>query len=220
MPGSLPPGPVPGIPGAATFYESARRHRASSKSQASRLRVHVPSAIMYALTFVLVGGWEAARFGLFRQKYAKAAIAAAVLILAITVWAGLFLRAVRNRRERMTDGSRVPALSIDQRGVTLHHLGARLDWAQIREIVIEREPLLPLRERFAVGSSWRIMIVFIPTGPASGQGTALDHSLAGRFRRLYGSPFAVDISLLSTGSDKVIRAIREAAPCPIRGLTR
>jgi hypothetical protein len=68
----------------------------------------------------------------------------------------------------------------NQRGVTLHNLGARLDWDQIRGIVIEQHPL-PLPERLAVGQRPRTTIVFIPAGQAPGQITALDRRLAGRF---------------------------------------
>jgi hypothetical protein len=99
---------------------------------------------------------------------AAAAVIGLVLILAIMVWVSLFVRAVRDYRGRIRNGSRAPALSVDQRGVTLHNVGARLDWPQIREIVIEQHPL-PLPESLAVGSRLRTTIVFIPAGQAPGQ---------------------------------------------------
>jgi hypothetical protein len=210
MSGSPLPGPEDS--GAATFYESARKHRA-------RLRAFAPSAVL----FVLAGAWAAVRIdGLFRQTFTGGVVAAAIIgivfILAITVWASLFVRAVRDYRGRIRDGSRAPALSVDHRGVTLYNLGARLDWAQIREIVIEQHPL-PLPERLAVGSRLRTTIVFIPAGQPPGQVTVPHRRLAGRFRELYGSPFAVDTSTLTIGSDTVTQSVREAAPCPVRHVT-
>ncbi|MBO0838681.1 MAG: hypothetical protein J2P28_24635, partial [Actinobacteria bacterium] len=161
----------PDFPGAEIFYESARKHRA-------RLRAFAPSAALV----ILAGVFAAVRVdSLFRSSFTGGVVAAAflgiVFILVITVWVGLFVRAARDYQGRIRDGASAPALSVDQRGVTLHNLGARLDWAQIREIVIEQHPLPPT-EAIAVGSPLRTTIVFVPVDQAAGQITVSDRRLA------------------------------------------
>lgn len=211
MSGSPQSGPE--YPGASTFYESAHKHRA-------RLLAFAPSAALV----ILAGLYAAERVdSLYRQNFTAGVVEAAIfgvlLILVITVWAGLFARAVRDYRIRIRDGATAAVMSIDRSGVTLHNLGARLDWAQIREVIIEQHPLPPT-ERMAVGSPLRTTIVFVPAGQALGQIAVPNRRLASRFRELYGSPFAVDTSTLTVTTDEVTRAILETAPCPIRQSTR
>jgi hypothetical protein len=212
------PLPRAGTPGATTFYESARKHRARQRARTSNRswpRALVPTAV----AFILAGAVVAVRHGLFGRGFAAEVVAyvgsGLVLIWGITAWA---IGLVRHRR-RITDDSLAPALSVDQSGVTLHSVHARLDWAQIREIVIEQRPL-PLPDSEALGQQLGTTIVFIPAGQAPGQVKALIRRHARRFRKLHGSPFAVDTWMLTTGSGAVTRAILEAAPCPVRHVTR